>query len=248
MKHGQDLDTVFMRLQTVLEDNAFLEKKSSLSSLRRSSIFEPGFSPPENIKNIPKGDISEVSFEANRMYVAGRTYYFVKAICHMRPEKANGDWWSRAATHQYFYSFDALSDFIEGLGYKISEAWKRYPFYDGKERMEAAKVKLNPEGFKEVYDELVERRIVILTLEENTINHITQYVWMTNCPLKHYEFFKVLAPYDMYQELEMYVSGVLGQQAKEVISIPDKYRIPQHGFDDYSFRKPPGEKKRRRDT
>ena len=35
----------------------------------------------------------------------------------------------------------------------------------------------------------------------------------------------------------MFLGGVLGIGEKEIIEVDDKYKIPQHGFDKWSFRK-----------
>ena len=58
------------------------------------------------------------------------------------------------------------------------------------------------------------------------------------CPrLKDIEFQRVVDPYTLFQDLDMYVGGVL-PEVKSVDEIADKYKIQQHGFDPiWSFRK-----------
>ena len=46
-----------------------------------------------------------------------------------------------------------------------------------------------------------------------------------------------------FQEIQMYISGVLGTGEKEIIEVEDKYKIPQHGFNKWSFRREPTKKK-----
>jgi hypothetical protein len=60
-----------------------------------------------------------------------------------------------------------------------------------------------------------------------------------NGTLKELEFYRVMDAYQAYQELDMFVGGVLTQCDKMVDTVADKDRIVQHGFDKYSFRKPP---------
>jgi hypothetical protein len=69
-----------------------------------------------------------------------------------------------------------------------------------------------------------------------------------NCNLKQFEFYKVFNPYQAYQEISMYISGVLGVGAPEIIEISDKNKITKKGFDTVSsFRtKSPGKKRKRR--
>lgn len=61
--------------------------------------------------------------------------------------------------------------------------------------------------------------------------------------LSDVDFFRVIPPTLAFQEIEMYLSGVLGDLEREVINISDKDRIHQHGFDDKSFRKAPTKRK-----
>lgn len=59
-----------------------------------------------------------------------------------------------------------------------------------------------------------------------------------NPNLKKIEFFKVLDTYTAFQELEMYISGVLGVDSQKTIEVSDKSKIEGHGFDyKTSFRK-----------
>lgn len=55
--------------------------------------------------------------------------------------------------------------------------------------------------------------------------------------LKDYEFFKVFDSFQAFQEVSMFMGGVLGAGEKEITVVADKYKIAQHGFDKFSFRK-----------
>ena len=61
--------------------------------------------------------------------------------------------------------------------------------------------------------------------------------------LKDYEFYKVVDAFQAFQEISMFIGGVLGRGEKEIIVVEDKYKIAQHGFDKWSFRKEPETKK-----
>ena len=102
---------------------------------------------------------------------------------------------------------------------------------------------LSRQGTDELQEDLVKARIVIAGLYD-VADEFNVVDWHKDVPLKDVSFYKVWDPYQAYQELDMYISGVLGQQEKETINISDKDRIYQHGFDSYSFRKLPEEKKR----
>lgn len=63
--------------------------------------------------------------------------------------------------------------------------------------------------------------------------------FIVNPCLKKYDFFKIFDSFTCFQEISMYISGVLGNREKDIIQVADKYKIAQHGFDKWSFRKMP---------
>lgn len=60
--------------------------------------------------------------------------------------------------------------------------------------------------------------------------------------LKDIEFFRIINPYVAFQEIEMFLSGVLGFPAPPMIEITDKDKLAKQGFDKWSFRKMPTKK------
>lgn len=83
--------------------------------------------------------------------------------------------------------------------------------------------------------------VFIYTSEDNRYEGLMEL--RVNSSLKNFGFFKQKDPASAFQEIYMYLAGVLGNQEKETINVSDKVRIQQHGFDKYSFRKLPQEKK-----
>jgi len=59
----------------------------------------------------------------------------------------------------------------------------------------------------------------------------------SNVNLRELGFPKVMDPYTAFQEISMFIGGVLGNHEKEVTELTEKDRIQQHGFDKWSFRK-----------
>lgn len=58
-----------------------------------------------------------------------------------------------------------------------------------------------------------------------------------NARLSEVEFQKVIDPYQMYQKIETFLANDLAQELNPPVKIEDKYKIPAHGFDKWSFRK-----------
>ena len=59
-----------------------------------------------------------------------------------------------------------------------------------------------------------------------------------NAMLKQCEFFRVFDPYTAFQEIAMWV-GNLAVPQKPIPVISDKMKVQTHGFNEWSFRKPP---------
>jgi hypothetical protein len=68
---------------------------------------------------------------------------------------------------------------------------------------------------------------------ENSYNGIIEL----NPELKFYEFYKKIDAFQTHQEIMMFISGVLGQQGKEVSKIADIDLCYSKGYDKWSFRK-----------
>jgi hypothetical protein len=64
-----------------------------------------------------------------------------------------------------------------------------------------------------------------------------------NARLKDLHFFRVFDPARAFQEIGMYIGGVLGQQARPIRDIDDETMRGHKGFDKRSFRKMPADAK-----
>lgn len=68
--------------------------------------------------------------------------------------------------------------------------------------------------------------------------HAENQLVAINPRLSDWQFYKKLDAWQAYQELSMFVSNLTAPDNKAV-QIEDKYRVAQHGFDEWSFRKMP---------
>lgn len=100
------------------------------------------------------------------------------------------------------------------------------------------------QAFKEIKNESMMKELffsfnspIFLITPGNRSHKIT-----INPILKELEFFKVKDSYSAFQDLSMYVSGVLNQSDNAMIKISDADKIHKHGFDKWSFRKLPSKK------
>jgi hypothetical protein len=83
-----------------------------------------------------------------------------------------------------------------------------------------------------VYDADYERTSINRCLYRN------KKLFIVNPKLSDYEFYKVFDSVQAFQEISMFIGGVLGNKENSIIQINDKNKIEQHGFDyKWSFRK-----------
>jgi len=68
--------------------------------------------------------------------------------------------------------------------------------------------------------------------------------WEINPPrLKDVEFYRKINPYQAFQEIEMWVGGVLPGVSPDTAAVDDATRLVKHGFDKTSFKKAKTKKK-----
>lgn len=117
--------------------------------------------------------------------------------------------------------------------YLKNSRWNNFTFQKMKEFFEYVKG-------KEQYctDLFFENKIPTFVINLNK----RELVW--NEVLKDVKFYKQVDTFTAFQELAGYVSGVLGGQSPVMISIADKDMVFKKGFNDRSFRKDPGLKRR----
>ena len=57
--------------------------------------------------------------------------------------------------------------------------------------------------------------------------------------LRDYDFSRIMDPYATFQEIDMYLGGVLGNTENNMVEISDTRMRDKKGFDEYSFKKLP---------
>ena len=72
---------------------------------------------------------------------------------------------------------------------------------------------------------------------------LDEKVLILNPCLKNYGFYQVFNSASTFQEVQMYLQGVLGNKEKETPNLDEKHMLLKHGYDKWSFRKEPNKKK-----
>lgn len=139
-------------------------------------------------------------------------------------------------------------------GTLLSAEGNTHYFYDGqsfarwagenKINLQARRSKWGKQTKKELLDQFYTKNVDVSHkdwLIENKVSVVLKEkeVIVVNPCLKNVEFFKVYDAYVAYQELDMWISGTLAYPQNICVEIEDKYKIMEHGFDKWSFRKMP---------
>ncbi|BCG04716.1 hypothetical protein PPGU19_092840 (plasmid) [Paraburkholderia sp. PGU19] len=146
-----------------------------------------------------------------------------------------------------FYDGSEARHYLEGL---LGPHWmkkKRQSFleYDNPlangtlaERLERY---FQQQGSAELMQWSVENRTAIAVLRVG--GRFEKSFLKINPPLKNFQFYRLFGPVEAFQELDMFWGGVLALESRPTLSISDKDRIAQHGFNARSFRKDPSKKR-----
>lgn len=146
-----------------------------------------------------------------------------------------GVWIERAAgsDDQVFYSLDDFERWLADVGAEVREdKW----FWRGSTDLLHSQVRRNH------FDAAKHKGLLKIFTDHRT----PIFLWrrdqvVINPTLKEWKFQKVKDPFTAFQDIYMFISGVLGVDARETVQISDKDLASKRGHDGkYSFRKYPG--------
>lgn len=97
----------------------------------------------------------------------------------------------------------------------------------------------------EKIEPFVELKAPILLLKLTTTSSFDSPLEI-NPVLKELKFFRCIDPYMAFQEVSMFIGGVLGVGEPDTLQISDTDMRDAKGFDERSFKTPPGKKRRKK--
>ena len=158
------------------------------------------------------------------VYFCGKRYNGIKVSCR--------NLISHESTEIYFWTY---TSFISWLASKNIKANERH---DSEHSIENH---FKTQITKKEFDFLLENKYTIVVSQRNMNEFDSRdKFWKVDSPdLKIIQFYKLFDEYSAFQEISMWVGGVLTGQGRPMLEISDKYKIHKHGFNEWSFRKPP---------
>ena len=138
----------------------------------------------------------------------------------------------------FFYD-DSIIDYRGNL-YKTDQTNRMYRYWDKKEYDNF----FDKNIWNQYKNYFVEYKAPVFMVEYQRDGHKT--VLTTNVILKDLEFYRIKDAPTAFQEVFMFISGVLGVNENPIVEISDKVKAQQKGHDGkYSFRQPPSNKPKR---
>ena len=141
-------------------------------------------------------------------------------------------------SNAFFWDYATIKRFAASIGLTTHISW------NSSERQQAEHFTgLQPLSQPHL-DHAITNQVVIAI--HDTIDNATRFPgekgdWHVNTDgLKGVQFAKIVDPYQAYQELAMYVGGVLPRQPNDTVELKgEKIMVQKHGMDKWSFRKQP---------
>lgn len=246
MQHGFDESVVYVRQPSDID----LENTSNLSKSCRDLFKEIEIKCRQNIRYAKPTWYKDTFIEFHNpvaVMVCDKFYHGVRVTIRKSGSIA-------PAFDAYVFSIDQLVRTCEQL--KLSDAVEDINIAN-KQRLRGNKYGyiLQPRRFKLIASWLSGTAFETVTACENAVLAVardervvclscTNVGVAVNPRLAEYNFACVMPPFELAQEISMFIGGVLGSPAGALISIGDADKIQQHGFDEWSFRTLPTKHKK----
>lgn len=228
--YGIDKECIYVREETILD-----------GKFEFDDPFSKRWPDHDTLKKRKKG----VSYEyVVKTFVVGFCGTLYPLIVVMKYHKEEVEEKEVTVTEKFhFYSAEKLMEFYKEQGFKVSEErpgkWtSRY--FDATGNEHRINVVFDPNNYKKLLKEFHEHRcpyFVYGRLGKDGPKLVL------NPKLNYYRFGQVKDATTAFQDVFMYLSGVLGAPPKETVTLSDKQKAKKAGHDSkYSFRKPPGKR------
>jgi len=147
----------------------------------------------------------------------------------------------------YCYDVDGIAQAHKNHKQKFETKSKKYTFWKHNQLDRENSIRFFNEFNKSRSDRIIDLNfnvdspIIVIKkiedLEDKKLDELKSGAIYLNHCLKDVEFYKVYDAFTAFQELSMFVGGVMGGKVPKTVEISDSDRIAMHGYDKWSFRK-----------
>jgi len=220
--YGQDKKVIYKRKKIVCREGTKTYRQVT-NSPAVSQLIDSLLNNRHEFKNI----FSRVQFI---LFFCGKSY--LGFIYGLRDKQDK-------ITNHYCYSMYDIESLFKLCNTKLPEPrWYTYPSSNTILRKKLPEIFELSKHFEHNLDTFNLHHMlgtpVFIYLKHNSRDYI-----LLNPKLKTYEFYKTMDAYTTFQEISMFISGVLGGISPPMIEISNDTKIAKHGFNKWSFRKEP---------
>jgi len=229
LSYGRDDNTVFIRDDHRVMDDSILGKpddvRLSISGPRLRTVLGLGDSY-DHFRHRHR----DQNYKIGRLVVmfCGKLHYGL--VVHA--ESYESGYQSIAF---YFWQPEKFEEWLESTGLQIATDAIRWERSDPQA---LAKLFATVDASSAQMEWLITNMVTIAIRMPTARYERHSTTWEINpARLKEVEFFRKINAYQAFQEIEMWVGGVLPQISPDMAAIDDATRLAKHGFDKTSFRK-----------
>lgn len=154
------------------------------------------------------------------------------------------NWYGDKYITVYCYDIEGAIKVLEGEDIDADHELSRRAMINGRfldiSPTKRAEIFFENTGSDKFTNLMINKKCPIL-LAENAWDCRAKLKGEENCELKSVKFFKVFDPYTTYQNLSMFIGGVLTKEVNPTVDISDADMVIKKGFDKWSFRKMKGD-------
>ncbi len=235
LAYGHDPDLVFVRKKKEkirAKKGPLFIPQPSLTVWRKDAKNYWSYKWTSNYKTNAKGE--QFDFARCVVIVAGKKFCGYRITQIGNPDPKTG------LTVKYrpvfYWTLEAFERWLDFCGFQYRDDYDRW--YD-KEYLPLGEYFGNKLSKHEL-DWLITNRVTIATwVNEYEDENCKDTFWhLDEDNLQTFNFAKVLDPYTAFQEISMWVGGVLPRDGNPMVEITDpKIKLAKHGMDKWSFRK-----------
>lgn len=215
---GEDATLIYKRVEFIIPLN-----KLDIDWLKELRKKEPNVSRHTEYNGLSRGHRFEDISESFIIGFCGKLYPCI----HLKIS---------ASKEVYAYSYDEVISFLKK--YKLHKTLEDFEeddnwFWNSKKNL-IDFFNLKADDFQKFF---LESKTPVFKIDFNGGKRENEPRVILNPQLDEVSFVRVIDPFTAYQELSMYIGGVLGINEPETIEISDKMMRQKKGFNNISFKK-----------
>lgn len=193
--------------------------------------------------NVRTADYEDASFVNKEGRYSFSTYYigFCGTIYPLIKVHVHRDFFT--SQDLFFYNKEDFNKFVLSLGVTVKRNKYRFDRYRLDKKLYRTIYLTNENSIIDFYDSKYTEYEKLFLAHKVPLFTVRKEAITLNDHLKAYNFQSIKDPFTAFQDIQMYISGVIGAPERPMVQISDKDLASKRGHDGkYSFKTPPGKK------